>query len=386
MKRRSLFILLVFLILLALAAGCGQNGGSAQSPASSVTKESDTLKVFFIDAGKGDAALIGIPGGYWAMIDTGPKSGSMETGRQIINNGVSDLSAVFITHGHSDHIGGLEGVLSLADCGNVYTNGDAMSADEITGVKNSGIPVKQLNAGDHIDIGEAVFTVLGPADSYRKENDNSLVIMLQYKDIKILFAADQLFTAERGLLRLGKQLDSDVLKIAHHGQDDTSSPEFIEAVSPKYAIITTGLEDPPSRQVLNNISQAGGVPFVLGSTGTVMLESDGEKIEISPLQEPEILPPDVRVEAKDTSAEYVTVVNRSNDTADLTGWCINSEKGNEVFFFPAGTKLPSGQKLKVLSGGAAKTESGMVWSRDKIWSKKDVCVLYDNYGREVSRL
>lgn len=368
-------------------AGCGGNS-AAQSPVPTltVTEESQTLKVFFLNVGDGDGALISIPGGYWVMIDVGPKNGFAEIGRQFMKHGIKNLSAVFLTHGHSDHIGGLDKVLSFAGCDNIYTNGDAMSEGQITDAANRGVSVKQLKAEDVINIGEATFTVLGPRGDYQEENDRSLAIMLQYKDTKILFCADQLFAAERDLLKLGSAIDADVIKIAHHGESDTTTPEFIKAVSPYYAIISTDAAHPPAQQVLDTIAAEGSKPFVTGNSGTILLESDGSGISVAPLPVPDTLPPDVRVEAKDSSAEYVTIVNRSNETVDLTGWSITSEKGNDIFFFPAGTSLAPEEKVKVLSGDAVGTEQGIIWSTEKIWGKKDVCVLYDSCGREVSRL
>jgi len=122
--------------LLIPAAGCGDDKPEQTliSPAASSaapTYSNETLKVFFLNVGKGDAALISIPGGYWVMIDAGPEKGFAEAGRQLVKNGVDKLSAVILTHGHNDHIGGLPGVLSLAGCDAVYTIGQAMGEKKI---------------------------------------------------------------------------------------------------------------------------------------------------------------------------------------------------------------------------------------------------------------
>ncbi len=382
MRKQTYVIWLLAAALIMTLAGCGSNT-TDQPPGYEINTGEETLKAFFLDAGKADAALIRIPGGHWVMIDTGLNKGFGETGRQLVLNGVDELSAVFLTHGHSDHIGGITNVLTIARCKKLYTNGDGMKENRVQQAADL-TQLVQIKTGDVINIGEASFTVIGPVGSYSKENDNSLVIMLQYKDVKLLFAADQLSESENDILGLGDSLKADVLKVAHHGEDDSSSLEFIKAVSPRYAVIPTDLENPPSKSVLSNIAAAGAKAFVLGETGTMVFESDGKQSKISPLPAAEGAPADIRVDAFSSSAEYVKIKNYSGETVDLTGWHIYSDKGGQYYFFPKGTALSPGEGLTVYSADAAASRTdGLIWTTDKVWRKKDVCMLFDNWGRQV---
>lgn len=383
-KRRNVarLILLTASIMFFLTA-CGSNNTPDESSDTSATN-ADALQVYFLDVGKGDATLIGIPGGYWVMIDTGPEDGFQEIGRMLMKSGITRLSAIFITHGHKDHIGGLEGVLTLADCDVIYTIPDCMEEKAILSAEQDrGVESKSLTADQSVQIGDAVLTVLGPVGNYDDENDASMVLMLEAAGTRMLFAADQLFQAEGDLLESGKTLSADVLKVAHHGQDDSTSSAFVKAVRPRFAVVPTSLSELPAAQVLNAVSKTGATAFVLGETGTLFY--NGDSMQKTSKSDEAIQ--DVYISEKDISAEFVTVVNRSAKPLDLTGWCLFSKKGSDTYFFPRATELPPNGSVTVYSGKAVKdNENGLIWSEKNIWSNKkdDTCVLIDSYGRPVS--
>ena len=393
LKKQSGSIRLIILAIAALLllsscnSGASDEGQTAPVASTYNSASEDSLKVIFMEVGKGDAALISIPGGYWVMIDTGPKDGFAEVGRQLMLNHVSNLSAIFITHEHADHIGGLESVLNLAGCDKIYTTPETLKGKKIQKAQEAGVQSEAMGVKQIVRIGEATFTSLGPIGNYSDENDRSLVLMLEYKDKKILFAADQLFAAESDLLTEGTELNADVLKVARHGASDSSSTEFINAVSPKYAIIPTDKGNRPAQQVVDIISRTGAETFVLGDTGTLVYNSQMDIIETLPISTSALQ--DIRVEAKDISAEAITIVNHSAQSVDLTGWCIYSAKGSDTYFFPEGTKVQPDGILKIYSGDAAKSKNdGLIWSTKNIWSdkKEDVCILFDQFGRQVSSL
>jgi endonuclease YncB( thermonuclease family) len=95
----------------------------------------------------------------------------------------------------------------------------------------------------------------------------------------------------------------------------------------------------------------------------------------------------VVIASVDLKGEVVVIENRGKEAVDLGGWKLVSEVGNQVFAFPAGTSLPAGGTLKVVSGPNARPGPGvLVWTKGYIWNNDgDTAALYDAAGKLVSR-
>jgi len=87
-------------------------------------------------------------------------------------------------------------------------------------------------------------TFIGPSlpfiEGKNSINDNSVAFLLQYRSFRMLLTGDAGDAAEQRFLAEGIDLHADVLKVGHHGSAYSSSPEFIAAVHPRYAIISVG--------------------------------------------------------------------------------------------------------------------------------------------------
>ena len=149
--------------------------------------------------------------------------------------GIKELDYLFLTHSHDDHIGALEDVLNTVRVKNIVIS----YYDEIE-VEN---PIK-VKSGDVINTGDVVFKVLGPINDSSNLNDISIVLQFDFLGKTFLYTGDMEESEEQDLINKYKDsLKSDVLKVAHHGSDTSTSEEFIKYVDPKYAIISVGVNN-----------------------------------------------------------------------------------------------------------------------------------------------
>ncbi len=387
---RRLFCAMVILMLLATLAGCG-------------TRAETAVELFATNVGKGDALVLRV-GDYRCLIDAGRPWALGRVCRALARMGVTDgLDAVFLTHTDGDHAGGLEwlagGVLPRE-----LAVGQWYAPAMFTGVKakkhpaalaaaSRGQSVNWLERGDVIPLGDtgATLRVLAPASLFEdKDNNNSLVMLLECDQGRMLFTGDMELPEEAELLSFGDDLRCDVLKVANHADDDTTSAAFVAACAAKLAVISTDSEEKPETPdpgVVSRLQAAGSEVVVTQDAGLgimVTLKDGAAGVEYVDFGAPE--PAGLTILEVDADDDRIALRNAGSAAADLSYCYLYTEKGDGLFVFPAGTALAPGATLTV---GARDTEGGydLLWDEKKVVSRKkpDAVCLYDGWGRLLDR-
>nr|WP_051585740.1 ComEC/Rec2 family competence protein [Caldanaerobius polysaccharolyticus] len=276
--------LLAAILMLGLS-GC--TSSVEQSPEVLAKKE---LVVSYIDVGQGDSILVQGPSGKNMLIDAGiPEEGSKVVS-YLKSRGVKKIDVLVATHPHSDHIGGMPDVIYAFPVNKVYmpkVGNNTYSYEKLlVAIKRKGLKVTTARAGVSLDLGSGVqVTILAPNSSHYDDlNEYSAVIKLRYGDTSFLFEGDAGAISEKEMLKLGYDLKADVLKVGHHGSAYSTSMAFLEAVSPRYAVISVGRYNDyghPARVTLNRLRSQGVAIYRTDEKGTIIAFSDGKDISFT---------------------------------------------------------------------------------------------------------
>ncbi len=254
------------------------------------------LEVVFLDVGQGDAIYIGTPDGKQIMLDGGgclPYLGEVDrVGRWVLlpflaERRVRELDMMIITHPHEDHFGGFLAVLEEMPVGVLVTNADYTENENyqrlLALAQKNEIPREIVQAGARLRLGNTVqAAVLGPPTKGFQGtgsdiNNNSLVLRLTHGQNSMLLTGDAETAAVDFLLREQVSLQSDILKVPHHGGRVTNLPFLLEAVSPQAAVITVG-SNPfghPHADTLTALEKKGIDVYRTDHHGAVLMRSDG---------------------------------------------------------------------------------------------------------------
>ena len=250
------------------------------------------MELLAATVGKGDAILVRA-GEYVCLVDTGKAEAQAQLERVLSQLGVEALDAVFITHTDKDHTGGLKWLresdieIRAIYASRYYPGTTEKKHPAVKAAKKLDLEVQWLGAGDSVPLGDsgAVFHVLAPAmEIPDDEDDNSLVMMLDSPDGRILFTGDMEHTEEAALLASGADLRCDVLKVANHGDSDATSAALIAACAPVAALISTdSTEKPgtPDAGIVRNLQSIGCAVCVTQDASLgVRIALDGGRVAV----------------------------------------------------------------------------------------------------------
>jgi len=260
---------------------------------------SGLLKISYINVGQGDSILIQTPSGVNALIDGGKTDQTSTVETYLRNSGVTKLDYVIATHADADHIGSLDSVIRDFNIGKVYmpnvTNTTYTFADLLSAMQSKGLTFNRAKAGGTLDLGtDLEGDFVGPVkDSYVEGNNYSAVLHLKYGSNSFLFTGDAETESENDMIASGADLQSTVLKVGHHGSSSSTSDAFLNAVNPKYAVISVGPNSygHPTEEVLNRLSQHGIRVFRTDVSGSIVATSDGTDVNFNASPSTPPIPP-----------------------------------------------------------------------------------------------
>ncbi len=240
--------LVPLLVLAVLAYSQLGRGGRQTAATASASVAAASLRMDFIDVGQGDSILLS-SGGKYLLVDAGENSEGDEVVEFLRDRGVERLEAVVGTHPDSDHIGGLDTVLDAFPADSVYMPGITANTetyeDVLDAVDAQNLTITVPAVGDTITLGEATFTVLWPPqDAEGLDDNNSSIVLRAVADgHSALLIGDLAKEGEEGILSSSANVDSDVLKVGHHGSAGSSTAAFLQAVSPQVCVISVGADN-----------------------------------------------------------------------------------------------------------------------------------------------
>lgn len=241
------------------------------------------LEIYFFDVGQADSTLIKEKD-YTMLIDGGNQSDGENLVKYLQEElNINDIDILVGTHPHEDHIGGLPDVINALDIGTIYlpnatttTNIFEKLLDTIA-EKNYKITVPKID--EEIKLNNMNFKVIYTGTDESDLNNTSIVLKLEYGKTSYLFTGDATDKTEEKILN--KDIESDVLKVGHHGSSYSSTESFINKVNPQYAIIQVGTNnkyDHPTKTTLDKLKEKNIKVYRTDLNGTIKLTSDGKNI------------------------------------------------------------------------------------------------------------
>lgn len=244
--------------------------------------------VEFIDVGQADSCLIVTANNDAILIDAGEDRDAEAIIEVIAEYDIPDIDLMVLTHPHADHIGGAQTILETYMVKEVmmssYPATSKLFNNLVATMENQDLIVTQATVGLEKEIDDVDLTVVG-VDSVPKDNNNSSIVMkVTYGTVDIMFTGDAEVPAEEIILSNDFDFSAEVLKVGHHGSETSSSEPFVDAINPKIAVISCGIDNKyghPNQITLDTLNNRNIQTYRTDLLGTITLTIDGTNIVTS---------------------------------------------------------------------------------------------------------
>ena len=295
-KQKKQFLEAILVIIITIISVFFNNDKETQSPTTQNreteqivnTADVDNLKVHFIDVGQADSILIEQNNEYM-LIDAGNNEDGNLLVKYFNELGISSFKYVFGTHAHEDHIGGLDDIIKNFNIENFYMPEVITTTktfeDVLDALEDKKVAFQTPKINDELVFENSKFKILSLSNDDTDLNDTSIVLRLKYGTTSFLLTGDASSNIEKNILN--KEVQSDVLKLGHHGSRYSTSKEFLKKVSPTYAIISVGKGNSynhPHKEVFNRLNEHNIKIYRTDEQGTIIAESNGTIINFTTIK------------------------------------------------------------------------------------------------------
>ena len=279
-KKRKQPIVYTGLLLLVMLVGIAVTRLREKTPPAE-----GELKVHFIDVGQADCILVQ-SNGENMLIDAGNNDDGDLVVAYLKKVGVTTLNYAVGTHPHEDHIGGLDVVLQNFPVDHLMmpkiSHTTKTFEDVLDVATDQSLSIQAPKQGDSFTLGNATVTAVNCLTPKQGDlNNASIMLRLDFGETSFLFTGDAEEEAEQAVLQSKVDISCTVLKVGHHGSSSSSTPAFLSAVNPRYAVIMCGRDNDyghPHKEVKNNLEKRNITVYRTDKQGTVTVVSDGKNL------------------------------------------------------------------------------------------------------------
>ncbi len=252
------------------------------------------LEIHHLDVGQADATLLLTPAGETVLVDTGDwRDDGEDVVASLERLGIDRVDHLVTTHPDADHVGGHAAVVD-----HVEENGDGVGAvydpgivrttatydQYLDAVERHDVPLYEVREGDELPIEGIQATVLSPPEGGADPRGDGIVLAIEFGSFRYLTTGDAESDVERRLVDdWSHELAADVYQAGHHGSSTSSTPPFLDTVSPEVVVISSALDSQyghPHDEVLAAFAERGIETYWTAVHGDVVVTTDGEAVDV----------------------------------------------------------------------------------------------------------